>query len=149
LALLCIHRYIQLVFRGRIFCGGQLDILVNNVGIGGPVGTAVEVDSVEWAKGLEVNVTSMVLMTKFAVPAMQRNQRHPIAGHGSIINIASVAGLIGGTPMLLYPTSKGAVVNMTRAMAVHHAPSGIRVNCVCPGKSLPISGWIFLEREVF
>jgi NAD(P)-dependent dehydrogenase (short-subunit alcohol dehydrogenase family) len=112
---------------------GRLDILVNNVGIGGPIGTAVDVDPAGWAKGLEVNVTSMVLMTKFAVPAMERNEQHPIAGRGSIINIASVAGLMGGTPMLLYPTSKGAVVNMTRAMAVHHAPSGIRVNCVCPG----------------
>jgi len=111
----------------------RLDILVNNVGVGGPVGTAVDVDPTQWAKGLEINVTSMVLMTKFAVPAMERNERHPISGRGSIINIASVAGLMGGTPMLLYPTSKGAVVNMTRAMAVHHAPSGIRVNCVCPG----------------
>ena len=112
----------------------RLDILVNNVGVGGPVGTAVDVDPTQWAKGLEINVTSMVLMTKFAVPAMERNERHPISGRGSIINIASVAGLMGGTPILLYPTSKGAVVNMTRAMAAHHAPSGIRVNCVCPGK---------------
>ncbi|KAF8149357.1 hypothetical protein B0H34DRAFT_679164 [Crassisporium funariophilum] len=112
---------------------GRLDILVNNVGIGGPVGTAVDVDQTGWAHGLEVNVTSMMLMAKFAVPAMEKNKLHPIAGRGSIINIASVAGLVGGTPMLLYPTSKGAVVNMTRAMAVHHAPSGIRVNCVCPG----------------
>lgn len=129
---------------------GRLDILVNNVGIGGPVGTAVDVDPLEWAKGLEVNVTSMVLMSRFAVPAMERNQLHPIAGRGSIINIASVAGLIGGTPMLLYPTSKGAVVNMTRAMAVHHAPCGIRVNCVCPGTFSPqFVRWIFLKRDIF
>ncbi|KAF8951109.1 short-chain dehydrogenase/reductase SDR [Flammula alnicola] len=112
---------------------GRLDILVNNVGVGGPQGTAVGVDQAEWAKGLEINVTSMMLMAKYAIPAMERNERHPIGGRGSIINIASVAGVMGGTPMLLYPTSKGAVVNMTRAMAVHHAPSGIRVNCVCPG----------------
>ncbi|KAF9559229.1 NAD(P)-binding protein [Agrocybe pediades] len=112
---------------------GRLDILINNVGVGGPLGTAVDVDPAQWAKGLEINVTSMMLMTKYAVPAMEKNERHPIAGRGSIVNIASVAGLVGGTPMLLYPTSKGAVVNMTRAMAVHHAPSGIRVNCVCPG----------------
>jgi len=112
---------------------GRLDILVNNVGIGGPVGTAVEVDPAGWAKGMEVNVTSMVLMTKFAVPAMEKNHRHPISGRGSIINMSSASGLIGGAPMLLYPTSKGAVINMTRAMAVHHAPCGIRVNCVCPG----------------
>lgn len=115
---------------------GRLDILVNNVGVGGPTGTAVEVDEKQWAKGLEVNVTSMMLMTKYAVPAMERNERGEVCGRGAIVNIASVAGLIGGTPMLLYPTSKGAIVNMTRAMAVHHAPSGIRVNCVCPGEYL-------------
>jgi NAD(P)-dependent dehydrogenase (short-subunit alcohol dehydrogenase family) len=55
------------------------------------------------------------------------------AGGGSSINIASVAGLAGGHPTLLYPTSKGAVANMTRAMAAHHGSDGIRVNCVAPG----------------
>lgn len=52
---------------------------------------------------------------------------------GSIVNMASVAGIRGGNPHLLYPTSKGAIVNMTRAMAHHHAKEGIRINCVCPG----------------
>lgn len=113
---------------------GRLDILINNVGVGGPEGTAVEVDPVKWAKGLEINVTSMVLMSKFAIPAMCKNERDEISGRGAIVNISSVAGMVGGTPMLLYPTSKGAIVNMTRAMAFHHAPQGIRVNCVCPGK---------------
>jgi NAD(P)-dependent dehydrogenase (short-subunit alcohol dehydrogenase family) len=75
-------------------------------------------------------VTSMVQMVKYCIPAMQRNDGEM---KGSIINMGSVAGLKGGTPHLLYPTSKGAVVNMTRAMAAHHAPDGIRVNCVCPG----------------
>ncbi|KAG6853329.1 hypothetical protein C0991_005206 [Blastosporella zonata] len=112
---------------------GRLDILVNNVGIGGPQGTAVDVDPGQWAQGLEVNVTSMMLMAKFAVPVMERNKRDAVSGRGVIVNIASVAGMMGGTPMLLYPTSKGAIVNMTRAMAAHHAPAGIRVNCVCPG----------------
>ncbi|CAA7260831.1 unnamed protein product [Cyclocybe aegerita] len=112
---------------------GRLDILVNNVGVSGPDGTAVDVDPAEWVRGMEINVGSMMLMTKYAVPAMERNVRHPIAGQGSIVNISSVTGLVGGMPMLLYPTSKGAIVNMTRAMAAHHAPSGIRVNCVCPG----------------
>ncbi|RDB30151.1 hypothetical protein Hypma_012358 [Hypsizygus marmoreus] len=114
---------------------GRLDILVNNVGVSGPPGNAVDVDPSAWARGLETNVSSMMLMAKYAVPAMERNDlvEGSIAGRGSIVNIASVAGLLGGVPMLLYPTSKGAVVNMTRAMAVHHAPMGIRVNCVCPG----------------
>jgi len=111
---------------------GRLDILVNNVGISGAPGTAVEVDMEQFAKGLEINVSSMVQMTKYAVPAMARNEGDV---KGSIINMGSVAGLKGGTPHLLYPTSKGAVVNMTRAMAAHHARDGIRVNCVCPGVS--------------
>jgi NAD(P)-dependent dehydrogenase (short-subunit alcohol dehydrogenase family) len=113
---------------------GRLDILINNVGIGGAPGTAVEVDMEAWAKGLEINVSSMVQMAKFAIPAMQKNEGDI---KGNIVNMGSVAGLKGGTPHLLYPTSKGAVVNMTRAMSAHHAADGIRVNCVCPGVRLP------------
>jgi len=111
---------------------GRLDILFNCVGVGGAPGTAVEVDMSEWAKGLEINITSMVNVSKYAIPEMIKNSG--ARGYrGSIINMGSVAGIKGGTPHLLYPTSKGAVVNMTRAMAHHHAPDGIRVNCVCPG----------------
>jgi len=106
---------------------GRLDILVNNVGIGGPPGTAVEVDLAAWNHGLLVNVTSMMLMAKYAIPEMRKQ------GAGAIVNVASVAGLLGGHPSLLYPTSKGAVVNMTRAMAAHHGNEGIRVNCMAPG----------------
>lgn len=114
----------------------RLDILVNNVGIIGARGTAPDVDVSQWAQGLEVNVTSMMLMVKFAVGAMRANAPREDEGYirGSIVNMGSVAGLQGGTPSLLYPTSKGAVINMTRAMAAHHARDGIRVNCVCPGE---------------
>jgi NAD(P)-dependent dehydrogenase (short-subunit alcohol dehydrogenase family) len=117
----------QRIVRETVRTWGRLDILVNNVGIAGPPGTAVEVDIEAWDAAMRVNVTSMVLMAKFAVPDMAA------AGGGAIVNIASVAGLTGGSPSLLYPTSKGAVVNMTRAMAAHHAPDGIRVNAVAPG----------------
>ncbi len=106
---------------------GRVDILVNNVGIGGPAGNAVDLDEQEWDRALRINVTSMMLMAKHAIPEMRK------VGRGAIVNIASVAGLMGGTPALLYPTSKGAVVNMTRAMAAHHGTEGIRVNCVAPG----------------
>ncbi|KAH4015970.1 hypothetical protein HBI09_204250 [Parastagonospora nodorum] len=109
---------------------GRLDVLINNVGIGGAAGTAVDVDMEAWTKGLEINVSSMVQMAKYAIPAMLKNEGET---RGRIINMGSVAGLKGGTPHLLYPTSKGAVVNMTRAMSAHHAADGIRVNCVCPG----------------
>jgi NAD(P)-dependent dehydrogenase (short-subunit alcohol dehydrogenase family) len=109
---------------------GRLDILVNNVGITGPVGSAVEADMGAFMKGLEVNVLSMAQMVKYSIPEMLRNEGQVA---GSVINMGSVAGLRGGTPNLLYPTSKGAVVNMTRAMAANHGSDRIRVNCVCPG----------------
>lgn len=109
---------------------GRLDILVNVVGVAGAKGTAVDVDMAEWAKSMEINVASMVLMVKYAVPAMKKNEGE---SKGSIVNLSSVAGLKGGTPHLSYPTTKGAIVNMTRAMAAHHAQDGVRVNCVCPG----------------
>ena len=107
---------------------GRIDILVNNCGINGPLGNAIDVELEAWTRAMTVNVASMMLMAKYAIPAMLKNS----PPGGAIVNIASVAGLKGGNPTLLYPTSKGAVVNMTRAMAVHHAPY-IRVNCVCPG----------------
>ena len=106
---------------------GRLDVLVNNVGIAGPPGTAVEVDIAEWERAMRVNVTSMVIMAKHAIPEMVRS------GGGAIVNLSSVAGLTGGHRALLYATSKGAIVNLTRAMAAHHGADGIRVNAVTPG----------------
>ncbi len=106
---------------------GRLDILVNNVGVGGTGGNAVDLDLEAWDRDLRINVTSMMLMARYAIPEMRRQNA------GSIVNIASVAGLRGGHTGLMYPTSKGAVVNMTRAMAVHHGREGIRVNCIAPG----------------
>jgi NAD(P)-dependent dehydrogenase (short-subunit alcohol dehydrogenase family) len=115
---------------------GRLDILVNNVGIMGARGTATEVDLEDWDMGMAVNVKSMVMMAKYSIPAMLESNPPGSNGEfyrGCIVNLGSVAGLRGGTPSLLYPTAKGAVVNMTRAMAYQHAEQGIRVNCVCPG----------------
>lgn len=106
---------------------GRLDILVNVVGISKVRGTAETVDLDEWDMGLRVNVTSIVLMTRFAAPAMRR------AGGGSIVSIGSITGLHGGHPNLLYPTAKGALVNLTRTLAGQLGAGGIRVNCVAPG----------------
>jgi NAD(P)-dependent dehydrogenase (short-subunit alcohol dehydrogenase family) len=107
---------------------GRVDVLVNNVGIGGPTGSAVDLDLAAWETGMAVNVTSMVLMARHAIPEMARQ------GRGAIVNLSSVAGLLGSLQTgLLYQTSKGAIVNMTRAMATQHAAQGIRANCVAPG----------------
>ena len=106
---------------------GRLDVLVNNVGITGPSGTALDVDLADWDEGFRVNVTSMMLMARYAIPEMRKG------GGGSIVNLSSVAGLSGGHPKLLYPTTKAAVIGLTRAMAAHHGTQGIRVNAVAPG----------------
>jgi len=106
---------------------GRLDILVNNVGTSRVRGTAEDVDLGEWDMGMRVNVTSIVLMTRFSAPAMRRS------GGGSIINIGSITGLHGGHPNLLYPTAKGAIINLTRTLAGQLGKDGIRVNCVAPG----------------
>src|SRR5438045_7487764 len=69
----------------------------------------------------------MMLMVKTSLPHMFRDVG------GTIINLTSVAVLVGGHPILLYPTSKGAIVSLTRAMAAHHGRDGVRVNCIAPG----------------
>jgi NAD(P)-dependent dehydrogenase (short-subunit alcohol dehydrogenase family) len=106
---------------------GRIDVLVNNVGIIGAPGDAVDVDPDAWDEVMRVNVKSVMLTAKYCVPHMVA------AGGGSIVNLASGAGILGGHGFLAYPASKGAVVNMTRAMAYHHGPDGIRVNCIAPG----------------
>lgn len=115
------------IVASAVMAWGRVDVLINNVGIGGPPGSAVDLDLSKWQTAMNVNVTSMMLMARHAIPEMIKT------GKGAIVNLASVAGLLGGQSGLLYQTSKGAVVNMTRAMATQHAAQGIRVNCVAPG----------------
>jgi NAD(P)-dependent dehydrogenase (short-subunit alcohol dehydrogenase family) len=106
---------------------GRLDVLVNNVGIAGPPGNVVEVDMNDWERAMKVNLGSMALMAKHAIPVMASQ------GAGSIVNISSTAGLTGGFPSVFYPVSKGAIVPLTRLMALQHGSQGVRVNCVAPG----------------
>jgi NAD(P)-dependent dehydrogenase (short-subunit alcohol dehydrogenase family) len=105
---------------------GRLDILFNNAGIIRRA-DVVETTEDEWDRVMAVNVKSIFLMSRSAIPAMAA------AGGGAIVNTGSGWGLKGGARAVSYCASKGAVVNMTRAMAIDHGPQGIRVNCVCPG----------------
>jgi NAD(P)-dependent dehydrogenase (short-subunit alcohol dehydrogenase family) len=109
---------------------GGIDVLVNNVGVVGPRGTATDIDLAEWDAAMRVNVTAMVGLVQQVVPGMRAR------GTGSIVNMGSVSGLAGGYPSLSYATTKGAVVNLTRTLAGHHGPDGIRVNAVAPGQLL-------------
>ncbi len=105
---------------------GGLDILFNNAGIirrASVIGTSEE----DWDRVMAVNVKAVFLMSKYAVPVMEA------AGGGAIVNTGSGWGLMGGGNAVAYCASKGAVVNMTRAMAIDHGAANIRVNCICPG----------------
>ncbi|QFG02028.1 SDR family NAD(P)-dependent oxidoreductase [Tepidiforma bonchosmolovskayae] len=105
---------------------GRLDILVNNVGIG-IAKRITEVTLEEWELQMRVNVTSMVLASKHAIPAMVDT-----AGGGSIVNVSSIASQ-RGRGLAPYAASKGAVEALTRAMAADHGRDGIRVNAIAPG----------------
>ncbi len=104
---------------------GRLDILDNNVGIGS-AGSVVEMSEADWDRVMATNVKSMVLMSKYAIPAMVAN------GGGSVINISSVSAL-RPRGLTAYSASKGAVIALTRAMAVDHARQNVRINCIVPG----------------
>lgn len=106
---------------------GLPSILVNNVGILGAPGNVVDVDLDGWDETMAVNVKTMVLMSRHCVPRMAAR------GGGSIVNLSSTAGLLGGYPTVAYGTSKGAIAQLTRLMAQHHGEDGIRVNAVAPG----------------
>jgi len=104
---------------------GRLDFLDNNVGIGSR-GSVVDETEESWRRLMTVNVDSMFLAAKHAIPAMRR------AGGGAIVNVSSISAL-RPRGLTAYSVSKGAVIALTRAMAVDHGPEGIRVNCVAPG----------------
>ncbi len=104
---------------------GRLDILHNNVGIGGR-GTVEEISEEDWELVQRVNVTSMMLTAKHAVPAMRAS------GGGAIINVSSIAAL-RPRGLTAYSVSKGAVATLTQALAVDHGADGIRANCIMPG----------------
>jgi NAD(P)-dependent dehydrogenase (short-subunit alcohol dehydrogenase family) len=112
---------------------GRLDVVFNGAGISGRRLGDGHVDTIPrdgWDAVLAANLTSTFLVCKHAVPALRR------AGGGAIVNLASVLGLVGGDADFAthaYAASKGAIVSLTRAMAVTYAPERIACNVVCPG----------------
>jgi NAD(P)-dependent dehydrogenase (short-subunit alcohol dehydrogenase family) len=108
---------------------GGLDVLVACAGVAGR-GTVAETSLEEWERVFAVNVRGVFLAARAAIPHLRA------AGGGAIVAVASQLGLVAAADAAAYCASKGAVVQLTRAMAIDHAGEGIRVNCVCPGPTV-------------
>jgi meso-butanediol dehydrogenase/(S,S)-butanediol dehydrogenase/diacetyl reductase len=105
---------------------GRIDVLVNAAGVA-TAGSVDVLDAEEWNRVIGINLTGTFLAAKHVVPTMLAQ------GAGSIVNLASIEGMEGFQGQAAYNASKGGVVLLTRNMAVDFAPSGVRVNCLCPG----------------
>ena len=115
---------------------GRLDVLVNNAGVIVREKTVVETTPEEWDLTFDVNVKGTYLMSRAAIPAMLRDGEGAdpkVPPGGAIVNNASYLGIVGGRGIAAYAAAKGAIINLTRAMALDHAADGIRVNCIAPG----------------
>lgn len=104
---------------------GRLDILINNAGIS-LFGDVTVITPEQWHRVMAVDVDSVFYGSRAALP-------HLVTTHGCIVNTCSISGLLGDYGLVAYNTAKGAVANLTRSLAIDHAPDGVRVNSVCPG----------------
>jgi NAD(P)-dependent dehydrogenase (short-subunit alcohol dehydrogenase family) len=120
-------RHVRAVVNEAIQRFGSLDILINNAGVGEFGRRLHELDDETWARVLDVNLTGVFRMTRAAVPEMLKR------GRGSIVNISSIASLVGIPYLPAYAASKGALDALTRAIAVDYAKDGLRCNVVNPG----------------
>ena len=135
--------HVQDVTRKAVDSFGRIDILVNNAGIGDFGKRLHETDDATWAHVLEVNLTGVFRMTRAVVPQMLKQ------GRGAIVNISSVASLVGIPGLSAYAASKGGLDALTRALAIDYAKDGIRCNVVNPALiDTPMAAPLMANPEV-
>jgi len=136
----CRTRDVQRAVAAAAIRFGGIDVLVNNAGVEfcAPLHQTTAAD---WDRVLDVNLKGAFLVSREVLPVMMKR------GRGAVVNVSSISGLLGWPAYAAYCASKGALVQLTRQMAVDYAPYGIRVNCVCPGTTdTPMAERLFSQE---
>ena len=120
----------------------KIDILINSAGIIGPAVPVDKMDVSDWDRVFRINVRGMFLCCKHCIPLMLNRQS------GNIVNLSSTAGLRASLISPCYSATKGAIISLTRSLALAYAPNGLRINCICPGTiETPMVENFFYQQE--